>query len=307
MVTRAQQSLTQDVCSSPWVRDRDALPPIADVGEAEACGVLPQKVSSGARALYVDNSAAIGLSQRDANDQLQGMLAVLAEAGMHSEADPEEVQGLIGFTLSNCGHFWRPASGQLSCFCAALDHVLGATFVCSGREMEVLAGHIVHMLSLRKDLLGIPSIIHSFIRRFYDQRVRLWLSLRREVDWVRQLLPLAFSHISRSWYSEAYMYDASLSGYGIARARPDFQHLVSVGSMQELFRFRGFHKSYVAPRLRAVASGAHDGTPADLALDGMLETMSSAEANNFGEESNLPELTGEFLNPGNWAAVFAGR
>ena len=68
----------------------------------------------------------------------------------------------------------------------------------------MFAGHAVHILGIRPELYCCMHAIYAFIQAHYQQRRRLWKSGIKEVGWIVQLLPLAFSSPHRQWSTTAF-------------------------------------------------------------------------------------------------------
>ena len=69
----------------------------------------------------------------------------------------------------------------------------------SGRQLERLVGHVVHLLMLRRELLALLRAMYDFVGAHYHQRVRVWESVAREAHWLAALLPFSYAKLSRPW------------------------------------------------------------------------------------------------------------
>ena len=133
-------------------------------------------------------------------------------------------------------------------FFHAVSYVLRKGAVASGIELKVLLGHGIHILGINRILSCLPYNIYQFIHAHYDTRTRLWNPVVQELAWMRALLPLAVAECDCPWCVTYYAYDASLGGFGICRASTDLGAVALAGRMRERYRYRGAHRTDVAPR-----------------------------------------------------------
>ncbi len=96
----------------------------------------------------------------------------------------------------------------------ALDHALARGTLVTGRGMERLLGHAGAMLCVRRELLAIIEKCYVYVQRPYGRRQPLWPSVRRELSWLRALLPVAVADMRRPWSPSVLCYDSSPSGFG---------------------------------------------------------------------------------------------
>ncbi|CAK0829401.1 unnamed protein product, partial [Prorocentrum cordatum] len=101
-----------------------------------------------------------------------------------------------------------------------------------------LIGHLTFVLLLRREMLILLSASYLFISKCYARRVRLWPSMRRELSWMRALLPLVWADLRGTW-------------------APSVMAVVGrVGRVRESWRFKGRELVAEGSRARALREGA---------------------------------------------------
>ena len=146
----------------PWV-----------VGKSPCAAFGPNSPASGVRLLYIDNFAVLGSDRASAVSARDDMIRVLSEKGIASEADPDDHQEMIGFSLDRQHMRWRPTWNNISRFVAAGRWLLRPGARASGQEIERFVGHAVHLLGIRTELMSIPSLFDIFLHKNYKHRVPL--------------------------------------------------------------------------------------------------------------------------------------
>ena len=113
------------------------------------------------------------------------------------------------------------------------------------------------------------------------------------------LVPLAFADMRRSWSPTIHAYDASLKGFGVARAQANAEVVGDVGRVRERFRFLGggSHK----PREAAEQRGA------ETKLDVEVAGFSEQDALRVGESACFREVPADLVEDCSWSTVFGGN
>ena len=78
---------------------------------------------------------------------------------------------------------------------------------------------------------------YDFCRLHYDQRAALWPSVRRELGWVRAILPLLVGRLDGPWDGLVMASDSSLAGFGVCSRRLDPDTVGCWGRASERWRY----------------------------------------------------------------------
>ena len=121
-----------------------------------------------------------------------------------------------------------------------------------GREVEILVGHLTHLLTLRREMLSIFSSVYVFIRESYLRRQPLWGSVFLELRWIYALLPTITAELSLEWSPTVLCYDASPWGFGVVASDMTPSSTFALGRWSERSRFRGPGATQGSHRQRAL-------------------------------------------------------
>ena len=119
----------------------------------------------------------------------------------------------------------------------SIDYILGRHGI-SGRSLEKILGHFTWSALLRCEALATVCACYEFVRKSYDSCTRIWASVRRELRWMRSLLPLLESDMSLPWLHTVVASDASDTGMGVCIRSLDSHQVARVGRLSEKWRFR---------------------------------------------------------------------
>ncbi|CAK0851102.1 unnamed protein product, partial [Prorocentrum cordatum] len=207
-----------------------------------------------AKVLYIDNFAVLSSSPGRAATAAKAMQSALAARGVVSELDPDSCERgeLLGCELDLRTGCWQVLGRRLWRIYGALGHALGKRARVTGQELERLIGHLVSLLMLRRGDLAMLHASYEFARASYTKRQPLWKSVRRELAWVKSLLPCLRAGTTLPWSDVVTCFDASPWGYGIVEAEWDLDSVQRVGRVSERTRFRGLLAAEGAPRERAL-------------------------------------------------------
>ena len=196
-------------------------------------------------------------------------------------------------------------STKLQRFYHGCTFVLRSGFRVSGEEVEVLLGHGIHILGLNRQLACIPFSLYQFIHQNYSRRVPLWKSAAKELRWMRDLLPFAYSEADLPWSGTYFAYDASLGGFGVCRAEADPDEIAKCGRMRERYRYKGAHSIDLAPRAHSSPEEvASDTIAGDAALETIPDVGTLGQASLNGEFRELPA---KIIEEAKWSGVHAAR
>ncbi|CAK0886748.1 unnamed protein product [Prorocentrum cordatum] len=189
--------------------------------------------------LCIDNFASLGTVKETVQLDGDSMERQLRGRGLttHDISGPQVDVDLLGFHIDGARgairiapeRFWRPVM--------SLDYILKHSLL-TGAELERLIGHLTHVLLLRREVLSLLSASYVFVSKCYTRRVRLWPSVRRELTWMRALLPLAWADLRGAWAPSAMAVDASMTGLGAVGRSADPRDVGRVGRDRERWRFK---------------------------------------------------------------------
>ena len=132
--------------------------------------------------MYVDNFAALGPDPVAVEQDTASMEAQLRARGLatHDRRPVAQKGDIIGFSFDGLAGVVKPAVAKYWKIVLATKHVLAHPMI-TGRELEKLIGHWMHICLVRRESLAIFSAVFQFITRSYDRRQPLWHSTRREL------------------------------------------------------------------------------------------------------------------------------
>ncbi|CAK0882535.1 unnamed protein product, partial [Prorocentrum cordatum] len=201
--------------------------------------------------LYIDNFASLGTVKEAVQLDGDSMERQLRGRGLttHDISGPHVDVDLLGFHIDGVQgaihiapkRFWRLAM--------SLDYILKHPLL-TGAELERLIGHLTYVLLLRREVLSLLSASYVFVSKCYTRRVRLWHSVRRELTWMRALLPLVWADLRGAWAPSVTAADASLTGLGAVERSADPHDVGRIGRVRERWRFK---ESELWPKARVHA------------------------------------------------------
>ncbi|CAK0845831.1 unnamed protein product, partial [Prorocentrum cordatum] len=245
--------------SAPWVRDKVPAAPACE-GPSKHC--------------YIDNLSVASDEECEAMNGIAHMPTTLEGVGAKAHLDIPD-----------------PSSGSLELL--GFEYAAGAT--PSGLELERLIGHLVSMMTLRRDLLSVLSAVYQFSRKLGRRRAPLWPSAQRELSWAHALLPTIVARSDLQWLPVVTAYDASEWGLGVAESLWGSADVGRAGRLRERARVRG---------LLATAGGSrrehalHD--------EEELLRLPDAAALLLGGHARFQEVPRELLLGGHQVAGAAG-
>ena len=122
----------------------------------------------------------------------------------------------------------------------------------SGKELEKIIGHLIHIFLLYRPLLSIFRSCYEFIRFSYLRRVRLWPCVQRELEIAMSLLPLVRANLRLSYDPVVSISDACLSGFAVSTTNQwGLRDIRAIAEVKERLRYRV--KNFLAPRATAQA------------------------------------------------------
>ena len=269
-----------------WLMHRKPGCVLGDTTAADGDGNCSRKV------FYIDNFASLSTCSALAESEVESVIVGLTAAGVDVSPDPEGSTNLIGCCLSGDGQRFNTGRAKLRRLSGALQYMLHSKSGFTGKELEIVLGHVVYSFGLRRALYSCLFDVYTFVRLSYHKRQPLWKGVRRELLWCWALLPLCYSDLSSQWSEDCLMYDASGSGYGIVEARIPADLVGEAGRIRERGRFRKQLESDTSHR--------------DEALLSSLSRRSDADLEHCGDIAGFASLDAEFLER-DWQHVYAGR
>ena len=264
-----------------------SLPP--EVRVREGLMRKPLGAQECAHVAYLDNFGVLGPSKSQVELVVEQVAEVFRGHGLAvHEMDPGSLQAdFLGlrwdgergrFTLSQ-KRLWRIRMG--------IDFLL-AKGRCSGKELERVIGHVTFACLTRRECLSMLSSVYAYSRQLGLARGSLWPSVRRELFWVRSLLPLIFSDVHMEWDACLTASDASPWGWGAGERMLPTATVAQLGRVRERWRFLARRFEAHAPREHALAA------PQELQPQGLAP-------------ADFPEVSEEVTREDRWNIVGAFR
>ncbi|CAK0823925.1 unnamed protein product, partial [Prorocentrum cordatum] len=140
-----------------------------------------------------------------------------------------EIDGSQLRTRVTSDRFWR---------CRHAVRGLLARRRVKGWAVEAVLGHLTFCGLCSRGTLSAFNSVHGFVRAHYDEAAVLWAEARRELAAFSSLMYFLESDWWLPWNPMVQQSDASLHGYGLARAFWPQELVESVGRVPERARFR---------------------------------------------------------------------
>ena len=220
--------------------------------------VAPRLQSSGgdgltAMLIYADNNNHVGIDRDAVQSDQDLVMEILHKCGLatHDVEAPSSLAESLGVRIDGLSGTVGPTPKRDW----RLDRALGACngrVKLSGKELQVIVGHITVRALLHRGLMGIMRHCYAFIERNYEVRTTLWGSVRQELYMFRHLMSLGQGSIKQEWGPTMYCTDACLSGYAVMSSVQGKATVREIGRNDERWRFR-LGEGYVnAPRRQAL-------------------------------------------------------
>lgn len=249
---------------------------------------------------YADNLNVTGISAQRVQEVKDLIVKKLRDTGfrVHEETEAQSTVQSLGFLVDGITGAIQPVPERLDrvvrCFAW-----LGKAPRISGRAIERLLGHAVHLCMFRRELLSIFRSLYDFIHSSYKVRTKLWPSAAKEARWASHLMKLCTCDLKRPWSSSITSSDASLSGIAVSRRDISTAEQALHGSYKETWRYK--FKMHSKPRDHALSK-----------LDPFEDISTVKPVKNemqdpFALDENFPEVDANILSPEDWRDVFAVR
>ncbi|CAK0812038.1 unnamed protein product, partial [Prorocentrum cordatum] len=236
----------------------------------------------------------------------------------HEENSPAETLELLGVEFDGRRRLLRPKPRRIWRLHLALRAVLRRGR-CSGLVLQVLVGHIVHHCQLLRFGLSALDKVWSFMSESGGKEVRLWASVRWELEVSSWLVFLAEARLSAEPASVAFCGDSSAVGYArhvTSVSGPEFR---AVARYRERWRFDAVERSddgwgavggwSAEWRASPDPAGSLGGGPRDLGGGPAVRCRPWRDIETVerpAEEVGIPPLPDALLASKRWAMVIKG-
>ena len=188
---------------------------------------------------YADNLNVCGTCKDSVQRAKDKVVQRLRDVGfrVHEEEDAALNAQALGFIIDG-------ERGQVHPIPARRDRVrlcllwLANRPKVSGRALERIIGHCVHLFMLRRDLLAIFRSVYDFKIACYNKPSRLWKSAAEECRIAAALILTCYADLRQPWSSNITVSDACLSGTAVAGLDVDSHVVQTIGRCREMWRFK---------------------------------------------------------------------
>ena len=171
-----------------------------------------------------------------------------------------------------------------------------------GWAVEAVLGHLTFCGLCSRGTLSAFNSVHGFVRAHYDEAAVLWAEARRELAAFSSLMYFLESDWWLPWNPMVQQSDASLHGYGLARAFWPQELVESVGRVPERARFRR-RCAHSAREAALCAAGFSMSESGKWELKGLPED--EEELGQWDVVRDFPEVPAQGLRAGLWEPCFA--
>ena len=248
---------------------------------------------------YADNLNVAGTCAKRVQEVKDKIVAHLREVGfrVHEELEACSIGQSLGFLVDGARGIVAPVPERLQKVRLALLWLSRRPKV-SGKQVERLLGHCIHLMLLRRELLSIFRNLYDFVQNCYSSRHKLYESAAREAKWASHLLGLCTVDMKKTWSTTVTASDASLSGIAVCRGEWDFSDVVEAGGQKEPWRYK--YKSAPAPREAACVV-----KPDPFADPSTVKPVSLIREDPFDLNEEFKEIPRSLLDPSDWHEAFA--
>ena len=188
---------------------------------------------------YVDNFGVFGCSKEHVDSGLRKISKTLRDWGLtvHEEEEASLKADFIGMHFNGETGYLSIKPSRLIKIKAGIDDLLRRQF-CSGRTLQLVLGHCTWAMMTRREGLSLLQHSYSFCHKHMDDSVRLWPSVRKELNWISSLLPLFRMKLNCSWGTDVMASDSSPWGVGICSRKLDVKTVQEFGRVSERWRYK---------------------------------------------------------------------
>ena len=191
------------------------------------------------RLVYVDNEVFVGRSKAGSSGVRRIAEEVVTRVGLplHEIEDDLTCAEVIGLELNGLERKGRLSVTRRWRLRQAVRGMLDRRLV-SGREVEVMIGHLTFAMLLNRPALSTFRAVYDFSRKHYHAPHKLWDSARRELKIALGLIILLEVDWSLPWCTTVTCSDATLHGYACHEAEWSPEEVRSTGRWSDRWRFR---------------------------------------------------------------------
>ena len=253
-----------------------------------------------AAAGYVDNFGVFGTSPAAVNQGLSRIATTLRGFGLtvHEEEEAQMSADFVGLHCDGKSGYVSIKPGRILKIRSAVDELLRRQF-CSGKLLQLLLGHCTWALMGRREGLSILRSSYAFMHQNLNRSSRLWPSVRQELVWVRDLLPLFRMQINCGWATDITASDSSPWGFGVCHRTIPEQQVREYGACSERWRFK------CEDAIRARENTFRGQNPEDvLASSRSPKKRDPQDLPSFIKERGFDEIPPELLDKKAWETVW---
>ncbi|CAK0833049.1 unnamed protein product, partial [Prorocentrum cordatum] len=171
-----------------------------------------------------------------------------------------------------------------------------------GWAVEAVLGHLTFCGLCSRGTLSAFNSVYGFVRAHYEEAAVLWAEARRELAAFSSLMYFLESDWWLPWNPMVQQSEASLHGYGLARAFWPQELVESVGRVPERARFRR-RCAHSAREAALCAAGFSMSESGKWELKGLPED--EEELGQWDVVRDFPEVPAQGLRSGLWGPCFA--
>ena len=261
--------------------------------------------------VYVDNLGILGLSEKAVRSSLSRCVTNFEQRGleMHDIEVSNKSVDALGVELRLEERRTRLADKRYWRLAIGLDYLLKLRSV-SGDMVECILGHCTAAGMVCRETICVFHAAYKFARVCRGTFVRLWPTVREELEAFLGLMPLLEADWTRSWDPVVSAYDSSSYAYGVTTAVWDPAVVASTGRVPERGRFRLVGQ--LAAR-RAALQSAGEAWAAMTLEDDAVEFESEVERDRRGSSAGcqtvagFPEVPASQLFASSWKTVICAR
>lgn len=249
---------------------------------------------------YADNLNVAGTDADRVQKAKDQVVAALRRLGfrVHEEMDAQNTAQSLGFFIDGLNGVICPIPERLDKIRKVFSWMSRRPRV-SGRAVERLIGHAVHICLLRRELLSIFRTLYDFVYANYNNKTKLWATAAKEARWASELLILCSVNIRKGWSQDITSSDASLSGIAVSRRPLDVKVQKEIGSVKEIWRFKS--NVEVKPRSTALVNSDSFSDPQT------VKPVKQQLTDPFALDDSFPEIPADVLQPDCWHDVFSNH
>ena len=248
---------------------------------------------------YADNLNVAGTCPERVQTVKDKIVEELRRLGfrVHEETDACTLAQSLGFLIDGEAGVIVPIPGRWDRIVKAFEWLSHRPSV-TGRQIERLLGHAMHICLLRRELLSLFRSLYDFLFASYNKRQKLWPSAAREARWCSHVLKLCSVDLRRNWSTSVTASDASLSGIAVCSRTLSEAVQTRLGDQREPWRYKS--KIPVNPRASALSDRDPFADP-----ETVRPIAKPAPVDPYELDVNFEEVDKEYLKQEDWHECFA--